>query len=100
MIFGPAQAKGSIDIVHTTKNPAGLQDEDQAHLVQCRDDRREAWYAQFVKSSNKRQCLRVALTLTKLLTQRLESFLYGATYPAYENDVPPRLVSLAEEHAP
>jgi hypothetical protein len=41
--------------------------------------------------------IRVALSLTKLLIQGIESILFDTTFPAYEEDVPPRLRLLAQE---
>jgi hypothetical protein len=75
------------------------EDEDQAHLFHCTDTRREEWRVQqFVKSvSTKCRSMRVYPNITKLLTQGIESFLFDTTFPAYEDEVPPRLRLLAEE---
>jgi hypothetical protein len=74
------------------------EDEDQAHLFQCPDTRREEWRVQFVKSiSTKCRSMRVSPNITKLLTQGIESFLFDTTFPAYDDEVPPRLRLLAEE---
>jgi hypothetical protein len=75
------------------------EDKDQAHLFQCLDTRREEWRVQFVKSiGTKCRSMRVSPpNITKSLTQGIESFLFDTTFPAYDDDVPPRLRLLAEE---
>jgi hypothetical protein len=75
------------------------EDEDQAHLFQCPDTLWEEWQVQFVKSIGTTKCrsMRVCPNITKLLTQGIESFLFDTTFPAYYDDVPPRLRLLAEE---
>jgi hypothetical protein len=41
--------------------------------------------------------MRVSRNISKLLTQSIESFLFDTTFPAYDDDVPPRFLLLAEE---
>jgi hypothetical protein len=41
--------------------------------------------------------MRVALSITKLLIQGIESILFDSTFPAYEDEVPPSLRLLATE---
>jgi hypothetical protein len=72
------------------------EDENQAHLFQCPETRREEWRVQFVKSiGTKCRSMRVSPNITKLLTQGIESFLFDTNFPAYDDDVPPRLRLLA-----
>jgi hypothetical protein len=74
------------------------ENEDQAHLFQCHDDRREEWRIQFVQTiRTKCRSRRVAPSLTTLLIQGIESILFDTTFPAYEEDVPPSLRPLAKE---
>jgi hypothetical protein len=72
--------------------------QDQAHLFQCQDERREEWRIQFVKTiCTKCRSMRVALSLTQLLIQGIESILFDTAFLAYEEDVPPSLGLLAKE---
>jgi hypothetical protein len=74
------------------------EDEDQVHLFQCQDARREEWRTQFVNSiRTKCRSMRVALSITKLLIQGIESILFDSTFPAYKDEVPPSLRLLAQE---